>query len=300
MGICPNCGSWVDDGDICMNCGGSGSYSSGNDDDSYESHVNRRYLKRDNYSKRAWEYYMEFQEEEALYNINEALNLDSRHAGNWNRKAIILEAMKRYAESEECYNKSLSLARKDIVCDNKARMLYDWAAQLLEDSKNLPDGTAMLKNANRTLQRAITSLPGEKSEENIEKYFKLRDSINFYIDYEAKYRRDLSELDKYDKSELFTITGRRFYLNNINLNPGMPLRLVRETDNEFDSDAIAVYAGDEKIGYVANSANTKYAGSSSASELKNSFLDNCEARYLLYLQRYAKIQFSIGRIVKKS
>ena len=20
MGICPNCGSWVDDGDICMNC----------------------------------------------------------------------------------------------------------------------------------------------------------------------------------------------------------------------------------------------------------------------------------------
>ena len=29
MGICPNCGEWVDDGDICMNCGGSGY---GNDD----------------------------------------------------------------------------------------------------------------------------------------------------------------------------------------------------------------------------------------------------------------------------
>ena len=23
MGICPNCGEWVDDGDICMCCGGS-------------------------------------------------------------------------------------------------------------------------------------------------------------------------------------------------------------------------------------------------------------------------------------
>ena len=22
MGICPNCGSWVDEGDICMSCGG--------------------------------------------------------------------------------------------------------------------------------------------------------------------------------------------------------------------------------------------------------------------------------------
>ena len=29
MGICPNCGEWVDDGDICMCCGGSGY---GNDD----------------------------------------------------------------------------------------------------------------------------------------------------------------------------------------------------------------------------------------------------------------------------
>jgi tetratricopeptide (TPR) repeat protein len=27
MGICPNCGSWVDDGDICMSCGGSRRYS---------------------------------------------------------------------------------------------------------------------------------------------------------------------------------------------------------------------------------------------------------------------------------
>lgn len=26
MGICPNCGSWVDDGDICHNCGGRARY----------------------------------------------------------------------------------------------------------------------------------------------------------------------------------------------------------------------------------------------------------------------------------
>ena len=35
MGICPNCGSWVDEGDICMNCGGSYSYDDEEDDDSY-------------------------------------------------------------------------------------------------------------------------------------------------------------------------------------------------------------------------------------------------------------------------
>lgn len=33
MGICPNCGDWVDEGDICMSCGGAGS---SREDDSYE------------------------------------------------------------------------------------------------------------------------------------------------------------------------------------------------------------------------------------------------------------------------
>ena len=39
MGFCPNCGSWVDEGDICMSCGGSGSYSSNyhEDEPSYSS-----------------------------------------------------------------------------------------------------------------------------------------------------------------------------------------------------------------------------------------------------------------------
>ena len=47
MGICPNCGSWVDDGDICMNCGGSGSYGYGHDDDPDEIDINPTYSKRD-------------------------------------------------------------------------------------------------------------------------------------------------------------------------------------------------------------------------------------------------------------
>lgn len=33
MGICPNCGNWVEDGDACGFCGGSGSYDYGHKDD---------------------------------------------------------------------------------------------------------------------------------------------------------------------------------------------------------------------------------------------------------------------------
>ena len=250
------------------------------------------------YGKKAWNLYMEFKEEEALHYINRALDLNDRHANNWNRKAIILEGMKRYAESEECYNKSLQLSPKNLVYDNKARMLYDWAVQLREESKKLPNGLNMLNDAYDKVIKAMNTLPGKNSEEDIDKYLNLRDSINFYIDYERKYQGNLETLKQYNKCELFTITGRNFYKNDVILTPGIPLKLVKEPDNEFDKNAIAVYAEDEKIGYVANKEYTKFKLTSSASELQDKLLDVTQCEYLFYLERYADIQFSIGKIIK--
>ena len=297
MGICPNCGSWVDEGDICPGCG----YSGEDSDDEYQpeySGSNPIYSKRDKYSKMAWDYYMEFKEEEALYCINVALDLDKHHSKNWNRKAIILEALKRYEKSEECYNESLRLSPSNLVCDNKARMLYAWARQLREESKDLPNGLKMLKDARQICIRAINALPGENSEEDINKYLKLKESVDYYIGYEETFQRNLETLKSYPKDELFTITGRDFYKNNITLTPNMPLKLIKEADNEFDKDAIAVYAQDKKIGYVANKEYTKYELTSTASQLQDKIQDTADACYLFYLARYMPIQFSIGRIIK--
>ena len=296
MGICPNCGSWVDDGDICMNCGGSGSYSYGHDDDPDEIEINPTYSKRDEYANKAWDYYMDFKDEDALYYINLALDLDDKHSNNWNKKAIILESLKRYEESEKCYNRSLELAKHDVVYDNKARMLLDWSHQLLEESKELPNGLKKLEEAKNKITKAMNALSGD-SDEDIDKYIKMRDSINFYIDYETEFQRNLKTLKGYDKSELFTITARKFYKNDISLTPSMPLKLVKEPDNEFDTDAIAVYVQDEKIGYVANNNYTKYELTSSASELQDKIKDTAQGSYLFYLDRYEKIQFNIGRII---
>lgn len=49
----------------------------------------------------------------------------------------------------------------------------------------------------------------------------------------------------------------------------MKLKLVKEPDNSYDKDAIAVYVGNDKVGYVANSSKTNFSKSSMASELKN-------------------------------
>ena len=249
------------------------------------------------YGKKAWELYMDYKEEEALHYINLALDLDDGHSRNWNRKAIILEALKRYEESEECYNKSLELSSNNRVYDNKARMLYDWASSLLELKKD-PDALEKLKKAEEIIIKAINARPGEKSEEDLEKYLRLRDSITFYINYENAFLMNLERVKKYDKSELFTIVRGNNCNTKINPISEMPLKLKKEPDNQFDSDAIAVYAYGEKIGYVANSDNTKYELTSSASELKDKIPDAARGEYLLFMDRYADIHFLVGRIIR--
>ena len=274
----------------------------GNDDDDEDgfSHPRRRSKNSRivEYSNKAWNLYMDYNDEDALYFINLALDLDDRNAKNWNRKGIIVESMKNYAESERCYDRSLELSKSNIVYDNKASMLYWWAYELLEESKSLPNGLDKLKEAKDIILRSIKALPGENSEENIEKYLSLRDSINFYIDYENKFQADLETLKDYDKGELFTITGMNFYQKGVILTPGKPLELVKEHGNEFDKDAIAVYAEGKKIGFVANKNYTKFELTSSASQLQDEIENVAKAEYLFHLERYEDIQFSIGRIIR--
>ena len=276
----------------------------GDDDEENDSDtiIDSRFIKRDEYSKKAWDYYLEFKEEDALYYIDLALDLDKSHSNNWNIKAIILEGMKRYQESEECYNRSLELSKSNVVYDNKARMLRAWAGHLLSESRKKPNGLATLEEALEKNSNAINAL-SQGGEESIERFLSQKRVIESNIKYEKEYQKNVETLKTYDKSELFTIAGRQFYKINMQLTPGMSLKLVKEPDNEFDKDAIAVYVEDKKIGYVANNANTKFELTSSASELQDKIKDVAQGEYLAYLLRptdleYPDIQFYIGRILK--
>lgn len=260
-----------------------------------DSEINSRIKKINEYSKKAWDLYMDYQDDEALFYINQALALNDMHSGNLNIKAMILESLKRYRESEKYYDRSLGIHKRDIVQDNKARMLFSWSHQLLEDSKKIPDGLDMLHMAKDKIIESINTF-SKNTNEDMGKYYRFKDTIDFYIDYERKYQRNLEILKKYPKDELFTITGMQFHKTGVNFTPGMPLMLVREPDNEFGSDAIAVYAEGEKIGYVANKDYTKHEMTSSASELVDRVQQTSQASYLFYLERYVDVQFSIGRI----
>lgn len=66
----------------------------------------------------------------------------------------------------------------------------------------------------------------------------------------------------------FTITGTKHYFGSDFLKPGMKVKLQKDTQNEFDNEAIAVKMdGLGKIGYVANSSYTVLGESYSAGRL---------------------------------
>ena len=69
------------------------------------------------------------------------------------------------------------------------------------------------------------------------------------------------------KDMYFTITGCNHYLGNEFMEKGMKVKLKKEPDNEFDSEAIMVQIkGIGKCGYVANSPFTVKGESSSVEE----------------------------------
>lgn len=62
-----------------------------------------------------------------------------------------------------------------------------------------------------------------------------------------------------------TLTGTKYYHGTGFLQPGMKLKLIKEPENEYDSEAIRVeLKGLGKVGYVANSPGTVIGESKSA------------------------------------
>ena len=66
--------------------------------------------------------------------------------------------------------------------------------------------------------------------------------------------------------------------------------MVKQPDNEHDSDAIAIFSGDEQLGFVANSQYTLIDGVKSASEIK-SIDDNQKAEVVfVFFDRYVVLR----------
>jgi len=86
------------------------------------------------------------------------------------------------------------------------------------------------------------------------------------------------------KKIYITVTGTKYYHGKEFLEKGMELTLEKETDNEYDSEAIVVkLPGLGDIGHVANSPNTVVGESMSAGRLYDKIGDTAAASVLYVL-----------------
>ena len=84
----------------------------------------------------------------------------------------------------------------------------------------------------------------------------------------------------------FTITGTSHYYGQDFFEPKMTVKLVKETDNEADKEAIRVeLEGLGLVGYVANSPYTVLGDSYSAGRLYDKIGDTAEGTVLYVLPR---------------
>ncbi len=83
----------------------------------------------------------------------------------------------------------------------------------------------------------------------------------------------------------FTITGTNHYMGKDFFEPKMKVNLVKEPDNEYDSEAIKVeLPGLGKVGYVANSPYTVLGESYSAGRLYDKIDDETAGEVLYVLE----------------
>ena len=83
---------------------------------------------------------------------------------------------------------------------------------------------------------------------------------------------------------VITITGTCHYHGQAFIKPGMKIRLIKDSGNEYDSEAIrAELKGVGRIGYVANSPCTVLGESMSAGRLYDKIGDTARATVLYVL-----------------
>ena len=229
---------------------------------------------------------------EALGIIDDALKEDFNNFENWNVKGLILDSSSDFEQSVECFDNALRLNDSDFIRKNKANALYNFAKITF-----FPDMD--YEKAMDLIDEALEYLPyGEDASEYWFLKAEIFESLGQPIETRIYYLKAEGEFEKADEIStqreflkdnedvLITVSGTNFFKGLEPFEKGVIVNLVKQPDNEHDSDAIGVFLADEQVGYVANSPYTLIDGVKSASEIK--FIeDNQKAEVLfIFIERY--------------
>ena len=228
--------------------------------------------------------------DEALAEIDRILKDDDGYE-NLNLKGIILDNLSRYGEAIGCFNRALEQNNSEEIQMNKANCLYKWAKISFFPEGNYDKALELINNG-------ITTIPD--SEDSSEFYFlkaEILEALNDLVESHKAYLIAYGEFERLEEFEkqtdylqnttdtLINIVGCDFY--GYTPVSGNIVNLVRDEENEHDSDAIAVLVNEKTVGYVANSDYTLIEEVKSASNIKNQISDDQKAKILfIYLGEY--------------
>ena len=224
---------------------------------------------------------------EALRIIDDALNENPNDFKNWNAKALILDSLSEYEKAIECFDNALKLNNSDFIKKDKANTLYNFAKVTF-----FPEGD--YEKAMNLIDYALDNLP---EDEDASEYLFLKAEIYesmgmpmetrvYYLKAEGEFEKanQLSaqmEFIKNSDDVLITVSGTNFFKGLDPFENGRIFNLVKQPDNEHDSDAIAIFLADEQVGFVANSQYTLIDGVKSASEIK--FIDDNQKAEVMFI-----------------
>ena len=336
MGICPRCGSWVDEGDVCRSCGGVreveyggyDEYDEGDEevyDDPYVDLEAIRYSADEKLGSAMFETRANHNLKEAMRLVNSAIDeigsyselndlkqwalslkseikgdmedvaADKRYEGILKRKGrdklVHMCGYDRMFNSNDLVFRLVKEKSGFInVCYGDMKIGYvseNWGHERCYSSvselTNLPKVSYAkyfcrypgrynyVPDSGRVILELLDDYSPRKYWTEIKKEIKLNidDDLLKKRETEARKKvRQLITINQHSKKDLITIVGTSFQ-KQVQFKEGMKLKLVKEPDNSYDKDAIAVYVGSDKVGYVANSSKTNFSKSSMASELKN-------------------------------
>ncbi len=341
MGICPRCGSWVDEGDVCRSCGGVREVTSSESGGNVSSNPPVdlwaiRWSADEKINSAMFEARGNYNYGRAMRLVNSAIN----EIGNYGElsdlkdlafglRAEIQEyirdedANKHYEEilKKKDRNKLVNMRSyyynfnpNDLVFklvkddDGFISVYYEdikvgYISETYEREKYYSSVTELKNLPKISYAKYFCRYPGKfnyrdnnggsvlielldspvKFDANTKKRIKqiIDEELLLKRETEARKRvKQLNILNQHSKKELITIAGTYFH-KAVKLEKGTRLKLVKEPDNSYDKDAIAVYVGDDKVGYVANSEKTAFSKTSRASDLKY-LPDVSDAEYLMY------------------
>lgn len=217
---------------------------------------------------------------EALKQINLAITMDSKNSKFYYIKAGILESLKEFDKSFDCYNQSLELNFSDDVFQDKLEMFKKWEDKaddvalnsILDDLNGYDETYEILCLKGNIFYKLNQPVESQKCWYRAFGQFDKIQELDNQIEY---FKNHPSEI-------LINITGTRYYEGYEPFKSGMILNLKKDHFNAYDKNAICVCAEGKKLGHVANSEVTLIKEVKSASEIYCLFDEEINAEFLFF------------------